>query len=42
MTMIYPSQNSNISEGAGGGGGGGGGIIFFLWKLKLNALQGKI
>ena len=40
--MIYPSQNSNISEGAGGGGGGGGGIIFFLWKLKLNALQGKI
>ena len=42
MTMIYPSQSSNISEGAGGGGGGGGGIIFFLWKLKLNALQGKI
>ena len=41
MTMIYPSQSSNISEGAGGGGGGGG-IIFFLWKLKLNALQGKI
>ena len=40
MTMIYPSQSSNISEGAGGGGGGG--IIFFLWKLKLNALQGKI
>ena len=39
--MIYPSQSSNISEGAGGGGGGGG-IIFFLWKLKLNALQGKI
>ena len=40
MTMIYPSQSSNISEGAGGGGGGG--VIFFLWKLKLNALQGKI
>ena len=39
--MIYPSQSSNISEGAGGGGGGGG-KIFFLWKLKLNALQGKI